>query len=339
MGLQPNIQKKRGFILKTCSRCGGSFGAEGFAPTKSIFYPDGVIPVCNDCIDELINEHRGNWSFIDKLCQMIDIPFVPKEWEKLYEMSSTGTFAKYAEIFMQSDYDGLGWDDYFETYKLLKQQNRLENELPGLSEDKRRKLKATWGANYDDEALEYLDNLYQGLLTTQNINGKLQMDQAQKICKMSYEIDCRIAEGSDFDKLLSSYDKLVKAAEFTPKNVKNINDFDTFGEAVKWMEKNGWKNSFYDNATRDVVDETLKNYQSFVQRLYVNESSIGDEITHRLEALKNTAELEQESYYGTDVEHDLDAFERDGYNMKFEEDDEDFAVDLEEKEKEEEEEE
>ena len=49
---------------------------------------------------------------------------------------------------------------------------------------------------------------------------------------MSYEIDRRIEEGSDFDKLLSSYDKLVKAAEFTPKNVKNINDFDTFGEAM-----------------------------------------------------------------------------------------------------------
>jgi hypothetical protein len=82
---------------------------------------------------------------------------------------------------------------------------------------------------------------------------------------------------------------LVKAAEFTPKNVKNINDFDTFGEAVKWMEKNGWRNRFYDNVTRDVVDETMKNFQGFVQRLYTNESSIGDEVTRRLEALKATA--------------------------------------------------
>ena len=49
----------------------------------------------------------------------------------------------------------------------------------------------------------------------------------------------------------------MRAAEFTPKNVKNINDFDTFGEAAKWMEKNGWRNRFYDNVTRDIVDETL----------------------------------------------------------------------------------
>jgi hypothetical protein len=179
--------------------------------------------------------------------------------------------------------------------------------LPGLADEKRKTLKAKWGANYDDEALEYLNNLYLGLLSTQNINGKLQMDQAEKICKMSYEIDRRIAEGTDFDKLLSSYDKLVKAAEFTPKNVKNINDFDTFGEAAKWMEKNGWKNTFYDKVTRDIVDETLKNYQNFVQRLYTNESSVPEEVTRRLEALKATAEIEREGYYQTDKSYDLDA--------------------------------
>lgn len=110
---------------------------------------------------------------------------------------------------------------------------------------------------------------------------------------MSYEIDCRIREGADFDKLLTSYDKLVKAAEFTPKNVKNINDFDSVGELVRWLEKRGWRNTFYDKVSRDVVDETIKNIQAFNQRLYVNESGIGEEITSRLEALKNANALEQ----------------------------------------------
>jgi hypothetical protein len=45
--------------------------------------------------------------------------------------------------------------------------------LPGLADEKRKTLKAKWVANYDDEALEYLNNLYLGLLSTQNINGKL----------------------------------------------------------------------------------------------------------------------------------------------------------------------
>ena len=147
---------------------------------------------------------------------------------------------------------------------------------------------------------------------------------------MSYEIDRRIEEGTDFDKLLTSYDKLVKAAEFTPKNVKNINDFDTFGEAAKWMEKNGWRNRFYDSVSRDIVDETIKNFQSFVQRLYTNESNIGDEVTRRMEALKNVAALEKgDNYYGTDAEHDLDSFEREGYEMTFEGESDEFNIDLE----------
>jgi hypothetical protein len=328
MGLAPNIQRKKKFMLKDCTCCGGSFGVEGFAPTTSIFYPDGVIPVCNDCIDKMIDEHGADWQFIDKLCQMADIPFIPKEWETIAEMNTSGVFYKYAQVFLRSEYDGITWGDYFELYRTLRDAGKLEDELPGISDDKRARLKKTWGATYDDEALEYLDSLYQGLLSTQNINGKLQMDQAQKICKMSYEIDRRIEEGADFDKLLSSYDKLVKAAEFTPKNVKNINDFDTFGEAVKWMEKNGWRNRFYDNVTRDVVDETMKNYQNFAQRLYTNESSIGDEVTRRLEALKTTAELENDSYYGTNKEYDLDQFERDGFEVTFAGEEEEFNIDL-----------
>ena len=317
-------------MLKDCVHCAGSFGPEGFAPTRSIFFPDGVITVCNDCIDKMIDAEGGNWQFIDKLCQMADIPFIPKEWENIAEMNAVGAFHVYASVFLNSEYDGIGWSDYFDAFRSLRDAGKIEDELPGLSEDKRARLQKMWGASYDDEALDYLDTLYQGLLSTQNINGKLQMDQAQKICKMSLEIDRRIEEGADFDKLLASYDKLVKAAEFTPKNVKNINDFDTFGEAAKWMEKNGWRNRFYDNVTRDIVDETIKNFQSFVQRLYVNESNIGDEVTRRMEALKRTSELENaDNYYGTGDSHDLDEFEREGYEVTFEGESDDFEVDLE----------
>ena len=327
MGLQPNIRKKR-FALKTCVCCGQMFGEEGFAPTKSLFFPDGTITICNDCIDRDLMQHDWNWDYVDKLCQMADIPFVPKEWERLREMNEHEVFYRYATIFLSSEYDGIGWSDYYQAFKELKQQGALEEELPEIAEKRERELKEKWGFNYDMEALQYLEGLFNGLMTTQNVNGALQVDQAKKICKMSYEVDRRIEEGSDFDKLLSSYDKLVKAAEFTPKNVKNINDFDTFGEAIKWLEKKGWRNTFYDGVTRDIVDESMKNFQNFNQRLYINESNIGEEITRRLEALKHTAAMENESYYGTDKQYDLDAFEREGFDVIFEGEEEEFSAEV-----------
>lgn len=322
MGLQPNIARRRSFSLKTCSKCGGTFGPDAFAPTKSIFYADCALPICNSCIEEYLANMDFNWQAVDKVCQWADIPFVPREWERLREMNGNKVFGVYAQVFAETEYEAFGWDDYFKAFKELREADVLEEELPGLSDQKRKQLQERWGANYDDEALRYLENLYSGLLTTQNVNGALQVDQAYKICKMSYEIDCRIREGTDFDKLLASYDKLVKAAEFTPKNVKNINDFDSVGELVKWLEKRGWKNTFYDNVTRDIVDETIKNFQNFNQRLYTNESGIGEQITERINSLKHAKQIEEESYYSTNKEYDLDNFDNDGYMALME--DEDF---------------
>ena len=328
MGLHPNIERQKRFKLRSCVKCGQMFGEEGFAPTKSPFFPDGAITICNDCIDKDLAKHNWDWDYIDKMCQMADIPFVPKEWERLREMNSQEVFYRYAQIFQGSDYENIHWADYYRAFLELRAAGHLEEELPEVAEKKRRELREKWGKNYDDEALAYLDDLYRGLLNTQNVNGKLQKDQAEKICKISYEIDIRIREGVDFDKLLSSYDKLVKAADFTPKNVKNINDFDTCGELIKWLEKSGWVNSYYDNVPRDIVDETIANIQAYNQRLYTNESGIGEEITRRLEGLRQAEKLEQGNYYSTGSEiDDLDQYEVDGYDRLLK--DEEFAVDLE----------
>ena len=253
MSLEPKIKHNYSFTIKKCNRCGGSFGPENFSPSRSIFCKDGYLPICNTCLNNFLKENDFNWRDVDKICQYADIPFIPKEWERLREMTDEDSlFSTYATIFQGEEYEGLGWDSYYEQFKNLKEVGLIEDELPKLRDEKFKKLREKWGGNYADEDLVYLEGLYTGLLATQNVNGALQVDQAQKICKISFEIDSRIREGADFDKLLTSYDKLVKTAEFTPKNVKNATDFDSVGELFRWLEKRGWKNKFYDNVTRDI---------------------------------------------------------------------------------------
>lgn len=323
--MKPNIPKQRKpFILKTCSRCNGSFGPDAFSETKSFFYKDGYLPICNSCIEEYLVENNFDWEAVDKVCQYADIPFVPSEFERLHEMNGDKVFPIYAKVFLSSDYNGLDWGVYFRRFKELKGAGLIDDELPIIKEKKLSQLKEKWGANYDEEELHYLEGLYDGMLQTQNVNGALQDDQAKKLCKISLEIDSRIREGSNFDKILSSYDKLVKVAEFTPKNVKNATDFDSVGEVFRWLEKRGWVNKFYDGVTQDVVDETMKNIMNFNQRLYVNESGITEEIERRLSALKNAQELE--NYYNTDKEYDLDEYDNAGYDELMK--DEDFQVEL-----------
>lgn len=320
MSLEPKIKHNYGFTIKKCNRCGGSFGPENFSPTRSIFSNDGYLPICNTCLNNFLRENDFDWRAIDKICQYADIPFIPKEWERIKEMADEeNLFSTYATIFQGEEYEGLGWDSYYKQFKSLKEVGLIEDELPKLRDEKFKKLREKWGGNYADEDLVYLEGLYTGLLATQNVNGALQVDQAQKICKISFEIDSRIREGADFDKLLTSYDKLVKTAEFTPKNVKNATDFDSVGELFRWLEKRGWKNKFFDNVTRDIVDETMKNVQNFTQRLYTNETGISEEIDRRVATLQSAKELED--YYDTNKEYDLDEYDNAGYEelMKGEE--------------------
>lgn len=310
MAITPKINQNKSFLLKTCTCCGGAYGAEFYCKTKSLFFPDGYLPLCNKCVENILLENEYNWKIVDKFCQYADIPFVPAQFEKIKDMNQTNVFSTYADLFFEEEYENLDWQTYFYEFKKLKEQKVIEDELPGLRDEKYKKLVEKWGP-YEFSELNYLEQLLNGLLTTQNINGALQFDQALKVCKISLELDSRIREGADFDKMLTAYDKLVKTAEFTPKNTKNASDFDSVGELMKWMEKRGHITRFYDNATRDIVDETIKNIQAWNQRLYTNDSSIADEINNRIEALKNIQRVE--NFYDTQQEFDVDEYENEGF--------------------------
>ena len=56
MGLAPNIVKKKSFLIKECSRCHQKFGPENFAPVRSLFFDDGVLPICNECVKTFLVE-------------------------------------------------------------------------------------------------------------------------------------------------------------------------------------------------------------------------------------------------------------------------------------------
>lgn len=291
--MEPKIPNKRAGLLRTCTKCGISKTVDSFIETSDWFYNDGFVPVCNSCIKEYLIEYDYDWSKVDKLCQMLDIPFIPREFERLKEINGNDVFPIYAKYFLTSEYEGLGWKDYYQKYLELKRKQKLDMELPMLNDSYYDDLRLRWGANYDEEELIYLEGLYNGLLSTQNVVGALQTDQAQKLCKVSLTIDERIRAGQDFDKLMGSYEKLTKVADFTPKNAKSDSDFSSMGEIVAWLEKRGWLNPWYDDANKDIVDEVIKSNQAFVQRLYINESNLGDEINERIEQLKIAAALDK----------------------------------------------
>lgn len=280
--------------LKKCQRCGEEKTIANYIAVNNSIIHGGSLPICRQCLAKQLDEANKKgclWNTMDKICQWADVPFVPEEFDKIYEGHGRDAIGFYISMFRGKPYNTLDWKMYNDVYLQLKEENRVEDAMPVTKEILRRKLSQKWGYNYDDESLEYLENLHQGLLNSQNIVGALNEDQALKLCKISLIIEQKIRAGEDFDKDLKAYDSLSKLANLTPKVIKDANEFNSVGEIFAYLEKKGWVNQYYDGAVRDEADFTIKDIKYWLQYLYVNETGVAEEIEQRIENLKLSAEL------------------------------------------------
>lgn len=282
---------------KICTKCKDEKTTAHFIAVNSPLH-SGSLPICRECLAKMISAapEEERWNVIDKICQWADVPFLPGEWEKLYQANGKDTLGVYIAIFRTEQYKTLDWMMYNNVYLQLLEEGRVEDAIPELREKRLRDWRRKWGMEYDEEQLEYLENLHSGLLNSQNVVGALNEDQALKLCKISLIIEEKIRGGVDFTKDLKAYDELAKLSNLTPKNVKDANEFDSTGEICAYLEKTGWQNKYYDGAVRDEVDNTEKNMKNWVRYLYVNETGIAEEIEQRINNLKVAAELEGEEF-------------------------------------------
>jgi len=282
---------------KICTKCKDEKTTAHFIAVNSLLH-SGSLPICRECLAKMISSapEKERWNVIDKICQWADVPFLPGEWEKLYQANGKDTLGVYIAIFRTEQYKTLDWMTYNNAYLQLLEEGRVEDAIPELREKQLQDWRRKWGMGYDEEQLEYLENLHLGLINSQNVVGALNEDQALKLCKISLIIEEKIRGGVDFTKDLKAYDELAKLSNLTPKNVKDANEFDSFGEVYAYLEKTGWQNKYYDGAVRDEVDNTEKNIKNWIRYLYINETGIAEEIEHRINNLKVAAELEGEEF-------------------------------------------
>ena len=282
---------------KVCIKCKQEKTYANYIAVNSPLHA-GSLPICRNCLANMIAEVPENerWNVVNKICQWADVPFVPAEWQKLYTANGRNALGMYMAIFRQENYDTLDWSEYNKVYLELQEEDAIESAIPELKEKRTKELQKKWGMNYDIEQLEYLENLHQGLLESQNVVGALNEDQALKLCKISLIIEEKIRANVDFSKDLKAYDDLAKLSNLTPKNVKEANEFDSFAEVFSYLEKTGWMNQYYDGAVKDEVDQTEKNMKNWVRYLYVNETGVAEEIEQRIENLKVAAELQDEKF-------------------------------------------
>lgn len=296
--------KKIPFAPRKCAVCQLIQNGSSFAQTRSQFFTDGHLPICNSCLDKEAINLDGSWDFVNQVCQWANIPFVPDKWTAIWNTQPQIALSTYLRVMNGAEWVSIKWEDYEKKWKAAIAENREKEIHPIFNAQELDQLRHDWGTSYTPEELIKLRDLYEGIKQSFGISNPLTEQDGRQLCKLSLEIDKCIQDNgaNGVDKLVTSYNKLKEGAGFTNDKATDANSFGSISELVYYLEKTGWKIKFHDSESRDIVDETIKNIQNYNSRLYRNESTIGDQIDSRLKNIQVAQSLEQQSFEDEELE-------------------------------------
>lgn len=174
-------------------------------------------------------------------------------------------------------------------------------ESLGLTDDDQRYLIGKWGAYYTPSQWVKMERMYNEYAQ----EYELTIDRAEslrKICATSIKMD-EALETNDintFKALASVSDQLRKSANLTDAQNKEKNErpFDSIGEIILMCEREGGPIPQFadpDEYPRDKIDQTLRDYKSYVSNLVRNELGLGaiiENFISKLEEAERKKEIE-----------------------------------------------
>lgn len=172
----------------------------------------------------------------------------------------------------------------------------IENDL---SEDDIRYLQIKWGRAYKPAEWVQLEQLYQDMLNSYDIQGAGHEDILKLVCKTSLKSN-QLLDIGDVDgaqKMVKMYDSLMKSGRFTALQNKSAEGevLDSISEFVAMCEKDGFIPRFYTEGPKDRVDETLMDINHYTRTLVLEELNLGNLIENAVKQMviqENKAEDE-----------------------------------------------
>lgn len=162
-----------------------------------------------------------------------------------------------------------------------------------LTDEDRRYLRLKWGKAYRPEEWVRLEQLYQEMIRSYDIQGAAHEDTLILLCKTSLKSN-QLLDIGDVDgaqKMVKMYDSLMKSGKFTAAQNKADNGefLNSISEFVVLCEKDGFIPRYYTEGPKDRVDETILDLKGYTHSLVVEEMNLGNLIEN---AVKQMAEQE-----------------------------------------------
>lgn len=195
-----------------------------------------------------------------------------------------------------------GWDDTAE--KPVEETPSMDMLEPAgfideLTDEDKIYLSLKWGKTYKPYEWVWLEQYYQEMMDSFDIQTPSHIDSLKLICKTSLKchqlIDLGDIEG--FQKMSRVYDTLMKSAKFTA--VQNKAESGEFMEAISELvllceKEGGFIPRFYTDGPKDKVDMTIRDMQGYNRSLIENETNLSDLIEGAVKALQRQAEIEED---------------------------------------------
>lgn len=168
-----------------------------------------------------------------------------------------------------------------EEEKIEREKTELEaNFADNLTAEDRIYLQLKWGRNYKPEEWVRLEQLYDDMTRSYDIQTAGHIDTLKLICKTSLKanqlIDINDIEA--FQKMSRVYDQLMKSGNFTAaqNKEKHGDAIDSVGEIIEMCEKQGYIERFYIDQPNDRVDFTIQDMQRYTKTLIEGETNLSN---------------------------------------------------------------
>lgn len=167
----------------------------------------------------------------------------------------------------------------------------------GLTEEETQYLRLKWGNTYKPSEWVQLEQLYQEMMKSYDIQTAGHKDTLKLICKTSLKANQLIDYGDveGYQKMSKVYDSLMKSGRFTAaQNKEEQGEFvDSVSELVSMCEKEGFIPRYYIDEPKDKVDEVLKDSKEYLRTLVTEELGLANLIENAVKSMKIEEEKEE----------------------------------------------
>lgn len=200
-------------------------------------------------------------------------------------------------------------------------KDNLDFDVPDLgaelTDDDKRYLYLKWGKGYTPDEWVRLEQLFNEMMQSYDIQSAGHVDTLKLACKTSLKSN-QLLDIGDVDgaqKMIRMYDSLMKSGKFTAaQNKEESGDFvDSVGELIELCEKQGYIERYYIDSPNDKVDFTIRDMQQYTRTLIERETNLGALIEQAIKQNAQEDENAKESASGDiidDADFSMDQIEK-----------------------------